>query len=350
MKLKDIDFGQVTCASGAMNYTGTGWWYSNLLKRAGLLSTKGMGLVTKTFTLGAIEGHMPLEDDGMTPIELYPRCIRVRANGDVNNAVGLSGMGLEFYLPDLFALQEKFGLSIMALGNTLEERMRQRAMLYAILKGNAGRFLVPFYIQENFSCPNTGHDVQSGVEREMLEAANLKQKMLPDMAWMPKVTFMVDPGVILRIAEHEAFDGLCSTNTIPWGTDGYGIKWRWLLRSSSLVQKATGKPGGLSGPKLLKPNLNWLKKLRDLGYDKPINFGGGLRYPWHFKKALNAKDSAGNALLQPGRDSIFIGSGLMTGAPWVHFQSMIDLANEKLSEKGNVVSLHPRERQEAVNA
>jgi len=58
------------------------------------------GFSGKTLTLLSCQGNMPLESDGVTPEERFPRCIVVGFgnNGWMLNAVGLSNFGAEFYL------------------------------------------------------------------------------------------------------------------------------------------------------------------------------------------------------------------------------------------------------------
>ena len=93
MRLREINFGPVLDGSGVEGFFGEGYWFHKFLRPLGL-NFNGCAFVAKTATLKPRKGNMPLKDDGITPKELKPKCVKVKLfKGVALNAVGLSGPG-----------------------------------------------------------------------------------------------------------------------------------------------------------------------------------------------------------------------------------------------------------------
>ena len=97
------------------------------------------------------------------------------------------------------------------------------------------------------------------------------------------------------IAEHPACDGLCVSNTIPWGEMADRIDWRGLYGTRSPLERFGG--GGLSGAPLLPLVAEWLADARREGIAVPINAGGGILKPADV-----------GVLHRAGASSVFVGT------------------------------------------
>lgn len=88
--------------------------------------------------------------------------------------------------------------------------------------------------------------------------------------------YAVDTAPVAAIKElelHPNLAAICVSNTIKFGWKG--IDWKKVWGSDASPLEHLGG-GGLSGPKLLPFVCRWIKELRDLGFKKPINGGGGI--------------------------------------------------------------------------
>lgn len=71
-------FGPVWGASGVRGFFGEGYWYQKLFTRfIPGYSFAGATFVAKTVTANPTIGNMPLADDGLSPKEKRPACIKV---------------------------------------------------------------------------------------------------------------------------------------------------------------------------------------------------------------------------------------------------------------------------------
>src|SRR3989338_5663965 len=100
MVLRGIDFRHILGGSGTQGFFGEGYPFHKILKPLGL-NFEGSTFVAKTTTLRSRKGNLPLKEDGITPAEFFPECIKVYfCKGIVLNAVGLSGPGAKFLFED----------------------------------------------------------------------------------------------------------------------------------------------------------------------------------------------------------------------------------------------------------
>lgn len=315
MKLRGIDFGPVLCASGAMGFFGEGYRHHKLLRRLGL-DFGGCTFVAKTTTLNGRAGNMPMREDGITPVELMPRCIlpnfskaknipisiRMFLQGIMLNAVSLSGPGFEFLLETgrWQNLIKNFFISVMSVAETAEERILEFRSLAKKLIQYLPEFKAKIGLQINISCPNVGLNIDELVyeaETYLDYASEL------DAPLMPKFNVLTPVAVAKQIAEHPSCDALCISNTIPWGKLPERINWKKLL-GTDISPLAEFGGGGLSGWPLLQLVSEWVSCARATGISKPINAGGGILSP-----------ADAETLFSVGASSVFIGS-VATLRPW----------------------------------
>ena len=311
MIVRGIDFGRVWCASGAMNVAGSGYSYHKLF--GPLLSFKGVTLVAKTVTAYEKEGNMPLRDDGVTPEEFRPKCIIVHPfKGHALNAVGLSNKGLNFYLEhNVWKDRMKpLFLSFMPVEKESVKRMHEATQFGMRLKRaiDTGHFSTDIGLQLNASCPNVSKHQAADVMSEIYALLDILSKVsIPIVIKISVTTTVADAR---GIAEHPACDGICVSNTIPWGWQPQKsfayqpkIDWKGLFGSDISPLEHLGG-GGLSGKPLYPYVLKWLKDAAAQNFPVPINAGGGIMSP---KDALRFCDA--------GASSVSLGTMVMC-RPW----------------------------------
>lgn len=330
MKLRGIDFGPITGASGVQGWFGEGYPYHRYLKRIGL-SFDNMTLVAKTTTLHAREGNMALKEDGITPSRLVPKCIVVKPlAGAALNSIGLSGPGASALLASgrWQALTSPFMLSFMSVAQEQGQRRDELAAFCELLKEEEGKFSAPFGLQINSFCPNTDLDPQhliGEVAANMRTARIILGEAVP---LVPKFNALVAPHTIRQMQGY--CDAVCVSNAIPYGKMPELINWKRLfgvaydghfpvLRKSPLAHLGGGE---LSGSPLLPVVAAWVREAKTVGLDIPINAGGGIL----------SKDDV-RTLIKSGldfeKDSIFLGSVAFL-RPW-RVQDIINYAHHLAS-------------------
>ena len=301
MLLKGIEFGRVLVASGAQGFFGEGYWYHDWFKPIGL-DFGGATFVAKTTTVYGKIGNMALHDD-FTPKELFPKCMVVNpVAGIALNAVGLSGPGAHMLLEtDKWQnLKKPFFLSFMSVTKERADRLEELKIFVRLLGAALPRFLVPVGLQVNYSCPNVGLHLD-GLLDEVRDGLFVAGEL--GIPLMPKFNLMLPPEAACEIAGYEGCDGICISNTIPWGQLPDQIDWKGLFGSEiSPLAKLGG--GGLSGKPLLPLLLTWLEDARGLGFKKYINAGGGILSLRDAREVLEFADSiflGSIAFLRPWR-------------------------------------------------
>ena len=303
MKLRDIDFGPVLGASGVQGFFGEGYPYHKYLNFVPGFSFKGMAFVAKTTTLSQRKGNMPSKKDGITPRELYPKCIVVKfRKGIVLNSVGLSGPGAEYiFETGLWQKRtEPFFISFMSVESSTEDRIMEiKEFVEMFLKYLPG-FRASVGLQINFSCPNAGlhpEDLINEVGKVLDIASQLNVPLMPKF----NVTLSMD--ISCDVSEHKHCDAICISNTIPWGQLPEKIDWEGLF-GSSISPLAEFGGGGLSGKPLLPILCQWVREATDFGIKVPINSGGGILFPDDI-----------NLVYRAGAASVSLGSIVML-RPW----------------------------------
>ena len=310
MKLRGIDFGNVLGASGVQGFFGEGYWFHKMWNLFGL-NFADMTFVAKTTTLLPRKGNMPLTRH-YTPRYPFPGCVKAKPlRGVMLNSVGLSNPGIGALLgTDKWQKRTKpFLLSIMSLADTPKKRLDELRLMVETIGFAKDTFSAPFGLQINLSCPNTGHDSREliGESAKVLEiAASLGVPV------MPKYGIASAPIEAIReLNDHSGCDAICVSNTLPFGWQGVDWQSVWGSKTSPLARLGGG---GLSGKTLCLLVCEWISHLRDAGFTKPINGGGGILSPEDARRYHDA-----------GASSIFLGSVAVL-RPW-RVERIINKAN-----------------------
>lgn len=310
MKLRGIDFGNVLGASGVQGFFGEGYWFHKMWRLFGL-NFDGATFVAKTMTLLPRKGNMSLTRH-YTPAVLFPGWVKAKPfYGVILNSIGLSNPGLGALLGagEWQKRTRPFLLSIMSLADTPKKRIGELRLIVETISFAKDSFSAPFGLQINLSCPNTGHDPREliGESAKILEIATSL-----GVPVMPKYSIASAPIEVVReLNDHPACDAICVSNTLPFGWQG--VDWQKVCGSKiSPLAKLGG--GGLSGKTLRPLVCEWIARLRDAGFTKPINGGGGI---------LCVEDV--NSYHDAGASSIFIGSVAML-RPW-RVEKIVNHAN-----------------------
>lgn len=294
MRIRNIKFGPVWGASGVQGFFGEGYWFHNLWEPFGL-RFDGATFVAKTTTLEPRSGNMPLRED-FTPKERFPRCVVVKPfKGVALNSVGLAGPGAEaLFRRGLWQeRRQPFFISFMSVSDEPQERTEELRRFVNIFKKYLPAFRAPVGLQTNYSCPNVGLDAEKLIS-EAGDGLTIASEL--GIPLVPKLSIVLPVEAAVGISTHPACDGICVSNVIPWGQLSELIDWEELF-GAKVSPLADMGGGGLSGKPLLPILVDWLRRARQAGLQKPINAGGGIL----------SKDDA-RAVIDAGADSIFIGS------------------------------------------
>lgn len=298
MKLRGIDFGNILGASGVQGFFGEGYWFHKIPMFGADFS--GMTFISKTATLLSIEGNMILTKRH-TPKHFFPSCVKTKwLKGIALNSVGLSNHGLGALLGTgkWQKLQKPFMVSIMSLADTTQRRLEELRIIVEMIGLYKEYFSASFGLQINLSCPNTGHNPSEliGESARVLDVANALGVPL-----MLKYSIASAPiEAIMELNSNPHCDAICVSNTLPYNWKGVG-QTVWGKKESPLA-KIGG--GGLSGSILCPLVSNWILHIREAGFTKPINGGGGILC---CKDVDTYKDSSAS--------SVFLGSVAML-RPW----------------------------------
>lgn len=279
MILRGINFGPILDGSGAEGFFGEGYWYHKYLKPLGL-NFEGSTFVAKTTTLRPRLGNLPLKEDGITPRERFPKCIKVYPHkGIVLNAVGLSGPGAEFLFADgrWQRIKKPFFISFMAVGESFEMRYLEAINFAILFKKYLHGFSAPVGLQINFSCPNVGLNPGKLIA-EIKKNLEIISSYLPSVPLVPKINALTPPEAAKKMTDDPNCDALCVSNTIPWGALPDKINWKKLF-GTNVSSLAEFGDGGMSGKLLLPIVSEWLADVRRIGITKPIIAGGGILSP-----------------------------------------------------------------------
>ncbi|OGG63612.1 hypothetical protein A3D66_00520 [Candidatus Kaiserbacteria bacterium RIFCSPHIGHO2_02_FULL_50_9] len=326
MKLRGIEFGPCLDAAGVRGFFGEGWWFHHLPLARFVFNFTGSTRVAKTATLLPHRGNMPLrgKEKRYGPRELFPRCIWWSwSRGIALNAVGLSGPGTQELFAQGLLADEKapFMISVMPVSYSQKERLEEFQKFCVLLEHELRKARLPIGLQINLSCPNTKLDPHELAREATLFLDEASRLNIPLVV---KINILVPPEAAQSIARHRACDALCFSNTIPFGELPEAIPWkRWFPEGSPLARReASFGGGGLSGSPLLPLVAEYLRQLRTLGIEKPLNVGGGIL-------SRRDVDTLVQAGLHRGIDSIFIGSVAML-RPW-NIRSVIRRAHQLLA-------------------
>ena len=149
-------------------------------------------------------------------------------------------------------------------------------------------------LQINRSCPNTGHRIHVG---EIVKESERGLEIInAALGWSLMEKFAIDTAPVEAIKElqdNPNLHGICISNTVGYSYQGIGNKI-WGREVSPLAHLGGG---GISGPELLPLVCDYIKRLRDCGFEKNINGGGGIFCADDVNKYRDA-----------GADSVFVGT------------------------------------------
>lgn len=299
LTLRGVNYGSTFCAVGARGFAGEGYPFHKLWYWFGM-DWSGSALAGKTMTLDPRAGNMPLKDDGMTPVELFPKCIwaSLRNGGEMVNQVGLSNFGLDFYLRrKIFAdLTEPFMTSVMLMEDTQMKRRQELHQILILFKDRMITRAKAWALQINFACPNTGHALTE-LQAEMPELVGLARRHLPDVPIVVNVNALMPTSILVETSK--VADALWIGNAIPFGERG--IDWSRFGGRSPLARKNPEWKGGLSSPECFDLTLAKLFDVREAGIKIPVVVGNGIRTTGDLSRAL-----------QYGAKAVFMGSVAVT--------------------------------------
>jgi hypothetical protein len=254
----------------------------------------GTNLAGKTFNLLKRKGHMFLSpQDGITPLELFPRCIWANfLTGDVLNNVSWSCPSLEDLLNSggYQRLTESFFLSFGAAGQDRSTRKGELEQSVDMLNDRKSEFQADFCLQLSYGCPNVGHtpeELWEEIPEDLEIAAELG---VPVMANFPPT---VPTKIAVRTMKHPLCAGIWLGNTIRVGDPAINWPKGWDATHSPLTERGYDV-GGYSGS-LATPVT--VRKLEEIWYqiqlekdctDKVVIAGNSIRSPYDIRRMRRA--------------------------------------------------------------
>lgn len=293
MQLRGIEFGNVLGASGVQRFFGEGYWFHRL--PFWKPDFTGMTFVSKTATLYPREGNVR---KGIKE-RFFPSWAKTKfSSGHTLNAMGLPNPGIRALLQTGKWQQQSSPLfvSVMSVQDSMEKRMDELRYIIDTIDEYKNLFYSPFGLQINLSCPNTSLHSTKDLVSESAKVCDVAGRLsVPIM-----LKYAIDTAATKTVMElhgHPNCDAICVSNTLKFGWKKINWKEIWGTDVSPLAHLGGG---GLSGPALLPHVCRWIQELRELGFKKPINGGGGI-----FCKEDVAKYH------QAGASSVFIGTVAM---------------------------------------
>lgn len=276
--LRGINFGNAVVASGGGNFfKQRPWWFRRLLELLPGVSSEGATHTAKTSTFLKRAGNMPL-DERLQPKEWLPECIKIYwLQRMVLNAVSLSGPGLEYLLKA--GLWQKmtvpFIISLMAVGDSLEERLKEMRAMALLLAAHKHEFLSEFAEEVNSSCPNTQHCPNLLVDEV---AGQAEQAQITGVPVIIKINALTPMKAVADIAKSGLCDAISLSNTIPFDQLPEWIPWKKLFKNGKSPLERFGG-GGYSGWYLVFIVADFLRRIEEAGIRIPVIAGGGILYP-----------------------------------------------------------------------
>lgn len=308
MKLRGIEFGNIWGASGVQGPRFKGYWFHEFYHYMPGFDFAGLTPTDKTVTAKARAGNVRPSISQA----LFPQWARIRPwSGHTINAMGLPNEGVDAAAQSGVwqKMDKPFILSFAAVGETKATRMDEWKEIRDKVAQIKSDCRSPFGAQLNLSCPNTGHDVAQMIGESM----GVLEIMAPlNISLVPKYSVASAPiSAMMELNQNPHCDALCASNTILFGW--CFMCWDNVWGSQVSPLKKYGG-GGLSGPALKPHVLRWIKALRQKGFTKPINGGGGIFCCQDVDEYKNA-----------GASSVFLGT-VATLRPW-RVQKIIRHAN-----------------------
>ncbi len=285
LRFKGFVFGQ----SGVQGFFGEGdeyphhKWYKLLFGWFGF-SFAGMVFVAKTITLRPRiypESSNTELRDGYKIKRMFPHSVWCTFIsfiwGYLLNAIGLANPGALTMMgyKKWQKRTEPFQLSVMLMEKTIEEQLIEAQSLCRVIKYDMPAN-IPYAIQYNDSCPNTGHDNKQDPTNS-IRIFEVFRRELPGVLLIPKYDLLIEPETIVALKPY--CDAFCIGNTIAFGKKPEKIEWNKLFKNgiSPLLKYFGGKfAGGLSGKPLFPLLTEWLEKMEAVDPSVVIIAGGGI--------------------------------------------------------------------------
>jgi len=235
IKLSNGHVFEYMVASGSLAFDGKGWPWEKPLVWLGIVQPKLFTVVIKTLTLKPRKGNLQM----WKPWE----CVKLIPGGSVNK-VGLTNPGIDWWCQEI---GPRFtGEDIPLIGSIFGNKDELVEMAVKLNKFN----LVG--LEVNYSCPNTGHKMQS--TKDLIDSV-LAVKMVSRHPIIVKVSVAQD---YLAIAHGlEGVAEAISLNSVPWEIVFPGQRsplWK-------LEKKVGGGGGGVSGKAAQRHNWKAIREL-----------------------------------------------------------------------------------------
>ena len=163
----------------------------------------------------------------------------------------------------------------MLMATTFKEKIVEIRSLCRIIRQEIPEH-VPFAIQLNDSCPNTGHENKQD-STESIEIFKVFREELPGVVLIPKYDLLIEPETIVALKPY--CDAFCIANTLAFGKKADEVNWKKLFKGgvSPLLKYFGGRfSGGLSGAPLFPLLTDWLQRMEAVDPTVTIIAGGGI--------------------------------------------------------------------------
>jgi len=238
-----LDF---ACASGALAWTGDGWWWEAPLRWLGYINPHELTIIAKTLTYSPRKGNLRM----WCPW----RCVRLVPGGAIN-AVCLTNPGYVWWIkhccPRIVRKGYKGIASIMP-NNGGEAVKMTRDLNACEIVG----------IEINASCPNVDHD------RSIQHVIDIVSEVVRSTS-LPVIVKLgyTDPYVDICNAWDRRVDAFDLINTIPW---------KFLHPNEPSPLAKYGLEGGVSGLLIRDQARDAISKVKLAGVKTPLISGGGI--------------------------------------------------------------------------
>lgn len=279
MKLHGIDFGHVWDASGSRGFFGEGYWYQKVYGAFGIKPKRTGTFISKTGTIAPNAGNMPLKEDGITPRQLKPACIKVYWGSLASlNAVGLSNPGIPFLL-ERGLWQERdapFMISFMPIQNRQAERYMEMHEFVGLVSRHLSTdsWKSDFGIQLNLRCPNKQVSEANLVDEaiEMLSIVSALNRPV-----VLKFDSTLDVESALRLSHEKYCDAISISNAVRWNDIPLEVREAQFGSTESPLEQLGG--GAVSGTPILPLTIDWLERAKKTRFGCPLAVGGGIMTP-----------------------------------------------------------------------
>lgn len=234
-------------ASGALGYTGDGYWWEQPLRWFGYIRPKELTIITKTLTLFPRKGNL----------RWYApwRCVKFIRDGVVN-CVGLTNPGYQNWLVKSYPKVQQSGYKvIVSVAANNAEEASYMADDFNRLKNIVG-------IELNVNCPNVPNNKVIAHYHNVIGTMQKKTRH-------PLIIKMGFTDPYLEICKEwdgkvVAFDLI---NAVPY---------RWVFKDGYSPLAKHGLVGSVSGLPICEMARKALRDVKDAGVKTPVISGGGL--------------------------------------------------------------------------